>query len=270
MELNNIRNKWKNSDFNKKVSVDLWDSMAESFNKFTVPTVGDSQFLKLVSENDMINSNSQVLDVGCGSGKYSIALSNLCENIIGIDLSPKMIENAKSNKEEYKINNIEFYCEDWADMDLDERGFENNFDLVFAHMTPAVNSAETFEKLSKASKKYCILCKPTRRSDPVSEKVKELVGINNNKESRDMDIAYAFEILWLQGYEPKVEYEKQVWNMEKTLEEAFELYINRVKSYKDITLEEEEIIKKYLESISKDGVVSEEVNTTIATLYWQV
>ena len=74
----------------------------------------------------------------------------------------------------------------------------------------------------------------------------------------------------LQGYEPKVEYEKQVWNMEKTLEEAFELYINRVKSYKDITLEEEEIIKKYLESISKDGVVSEEVNTTIATLYWQV
>ncbi len=34
-----------------------------------------------------------------------------------------------------------------------------------------------------------------------------------------------------------------------------------MKSYKDITLEEEEIIKKYLESISKDGVVSEEVNT---------
>lgn len=56
----------------------------------------------------------------------------------------------------------------------------------------------------------------------------------------------------------------------KTLEEAFGLYINRVKSYKDITLEEEEIIKKYLESISKDEVVNEEVNTTIATLYWQV
>ena len=74
----------------------------------------------------------------------------------------------------------------------------------------------------------------------------------------------------LKCYGYKVEYEKQVWNMEKTLEEAFELYINRVKSYKDITLEEEEIIKKYLESISKDGVVSEDVNTTIATLYWQV
>lgn len=43
-----------------------------------------------------------------------------------------------------------------------------------------------------------------------------------------------------------------------------------MKSYKDITLEEEEIIKKYLESISKDEVVNEEVNTTIATLYWQV
>lgn len=270
MQLENIRNLWKNDSVNKKANVDLWDSMAGSFNKFVVPTVESSKFLKLVLDNNMVESDFQVLDVGCGAGKYSIVLSNLCEKIIGIDLSPKMIENAKSNKKEYKINNIEFYCEDWADLDLTKRGFDNNFDLVFAHMTPAVNSAETFEKLSKASRKYCVLCKPTRRTDPVSEKVKELVGINNNKESCDLDIAYAFEMLWLQGYEPKVEYEKQVWNMEKTLEEAFGLYINRVKSYKDITLEEEEIIKKYLESISKDGVVNEEVNTTIATLYWQV
>ncbi|MEW9076985.1 class I SAM-dependent methyltransferase [Terrisporobacter glycolicus] len=270
MELNNIRNKWKNSDFNKKVSVDLWDSMAESFNKFTVPTVGDSQFLKLVSENDMINSNSQVLDVGCGSGKYSIALSNLCENIIGIDLSPKMIENANNNKEIYKASNVEFYCEDWSSFDLSKHEFNNKFDLVFAHMTPAINSAGTFEKLSKASKKYCVLCKPTRRNDPVYYKVKELVGISKNKESYDMDVAYAFEVLWLEGYEPKVEYEKQVWHMEKTLEEAFGLYINRVKSYKEITLEEEKIIKKYLESICKDGIVGEKVNTTIATIYWQV
>ncbi|MCC3868858.1 class I SAM-dependent methyltransferase [Terrisporobacter mayombei] len=259
MEINNICNKWKNSNFNKKASMDLWDSMAESFNKFTVPTAEDSQFLKIVWENNMIDSNFQVLDVGCGSGRYSIALSNLCENITGIDLSPKMIENANNNKEAYKASNAEFYCEDWSD-----------FDLVFAHMTPAVNNAETFEKLSKASRKYCVLCKPTRRTDPVSDKVKELVGISKNKESCDMDIAYAFEMLWLQGYEPKVEYEKQVWHMEKTLEEAFGLYINRVKSYKEITLEEEAIIKKYLESICKDKIVSEEVNTTIATIYWQV
>jgi len=270
MELDNIRNKWKNSHFNKKASVDLWDCMASSFNKFTVPTVEDSQFLKLILDNHMINSSFQVLDVGCGSGKYSMALSNLCESIIGIDLSPKMVENANNNKEIYKVSNVKFYCEDWSNFDLSKHGFNTKFDLVFAHMTPAINSAETFEKLSKASKKYCVLCKPTRRNDPVSEKVKELVGINKNKESCDMDIAYAFEMLWLQGYEPKVEYEKQVWNMEKTLEEAFGLYINRVKSYKDITLEEEKIIKKYLESICKDGLVVEKVNTTIATIYWQV
>lgn len=33
----------------------------------------------------------------------------------------------------------------------------------------------------------------------MSDKVKELVGISKNKESCDMDIAYAFEMLWLQG-----------------------------------------------------------------------
>lgn len=208
MQLDNIREVWQNDRVNKKANIDLWDSMAGSFNKFVVPTVENSKFLKLISDNNMIASDFQVLDVGCGTGKYSIALSNLCKKIIGIDLSPKMIENANKNKEEYKMSNVEFYCGDWSDMDLGERGFGNRFDLVFAHMTPAVNSADTFEKLSKASRKYCVLCKPTRRTDPVSEKVKKLVGINENKESCDMDIAYAFEMLWLQGYEPKVEYEK--------------------------------------------------------------
>lgn len=208
MQLDNIREVWQNDRVDKKANIDLWDCMSGSFNKFVVPTVENSKFLKLISDNNMIASDFQVLDVGCGTGKYSIALSNLCKKIIGIDLSPKMIENANKNKEEYKMSNVEFYCGDWSDMDLGERGFGNRFDLVFAHMTPAVNSADTFEKLSKASRKYCVLCKPTRRTDPVSEKVKKLVGINENKESCDMDIAYAFEMLWLQGYEPKVEYEK--------------------------------------------------------------
>ena len=58
--------------------------------------------------------------------------------------------------------------------------------------------------------------------------------------------------------------------MKKTIEEAFALYINRVKSYKDISLAEEESLKDYIRSVSINGTVSELVDTTITTLYWRV
>lgn len=46
--------------------------------------------------------------MGCGGGKYSLALANECDEILGIDLSPKMIEYANENKENFNIKNASF------------------------------------------------------------------------------------------------------------------------------------------------------------------
>ena len=44
-----------------------------------------------------------------------------------------------------------------------------------------------------------MLSKPTRRTDPVSDEIRRLVGIAEKRESSDEDIAYAFSLLWLEG-----------------------------------------------------------------------
>jgi hypothetical protein len=181
-----------------------------------------------------------------------------------------MINIAKQKASDYIINNVEFCCDDWHNLDIEKSGYLHKFDLVFAHMTPAIQSTDTFEKLSAASKNWCVLAKPIRRVDPVSEAVKELVGIREHRESCDEEIMFAFEMLWRQGYLPQLEYEKQVWNMKKTLDEAYGLYVNRIKTYQHITLEEEKRVKAYLKTLAQDGFVYEEVDTTIATLFWQV
>ena len=81
---------------------------------------------------------------------------------------------------------------------------------------------------------------------------------------------YAFGLLWQQGYEPKVEYRKDRWDMNKTLDEAYGLYINRMKSYQDLTADTEQELKEYIRSLAVDGMVHEVVDTTIVTLYWTV
>ncbi|MGI6706662.1 MAG: hypothetical protein ACOX6S_10640 [Clostridia bacterium] len=58
--------------------------------------------------------------------------------------------------------------------------------------------------------------------------------------------------------------------MERSLEQVYGMYINRAKTYRDISSYEEEQIKQYLQSIAKDGVIHEDVHTTVTTLYWHV
>ena len=198
-----------------------------------------NDFLKLLLKHEMLKKDSVVLDVGCGTGKYALAVSDSCKKVIGIDLSSKMIEIAKKKMNETNVTNVEFRLGDWHDIDLKQNRFDKKFDLVFAHMTPAVQSATTFQKLSDACRGWCLLSKPTRRADPVSDTVKEIVGIREKRESSDQDIIYAFELLWKQDRLPYLNYERTRWNMKKTLEEAYGLYINRVKTYRDITEEEE-------------------------------
>ncbi|RNC62865.1 MAG: Ubiquinone biosynthesis O-methyltransferase [Candidatus Dichloromethanomonas elyunquensis] len=270
MNIEEIREKWSLKEQNKKASVDMWNSMAGSFGENVHPGFEEDAFLKLLLNKNMLNPEGLILDVGCGAGKYALALAGRCNQVTGVDLSPQMIAIAEQKKEEYKIDNAAFYCEDWHDLDLMQAGWQHKFDLVFAHMTPAVQSADTLEKLSAASKGWCILSKPIRRTDPVSDAVKALAGIKDKRESSDEELVFAFELLWRQGYLPELQYEEQVWKMKKTLEQAKGMYINRIKTYRDISSAEEKEIETYLGSLAKDGFVYEEVDTTVATMVWQV
>lgn len=270
MDLEEIKTKWHLKTMNKQASLDMWNSMAQMFSEDELPTFENDRFLKLLADNQMMDSHSYLLDVGCGTGGYALALAGRCRAVTGIDLSPRMLDIASEKARERNLTNVDFRCLDWHEIDLRQAGLEKGFDLVFAHLTPAVQSADTFLKLNQASRGWCALSKPTRRIDPVSDEVKRLIGLSEKRESSDEEILYAFELLWRQGFSPRLDYEQQSWNMNKTLQDALGMYVNRVKTYRDISSLEEDKIKGYLQSILKDGLVCETVETTVTTLFWHV
>ncbi|MBC3887024.1 methyltransferase domain-containing protein [Acetobacterium paludosum] len=270
MKLQEIKEKWVYQERDVKASIEMWDSMAQQFSDYEMPTTESSNLMRIIDEKKMLNADSSVLDVGCGAGKFSFALANNCHHVTGLDLSPKMVEKATQKKRESAKKNVDFFVNDWHASDLESLGYKGKFDLVIANMTPAVRNAQTFLKLNEASKGYCVLTKPIKRIDPVSDAIKEMLEISEKKESADMEVLYAFEILWLQGILPEMYYEEQIWNMKKPIEAAYKLYANRMKSYRELTRIEENKIKDYLISISEDGFVAENVNTTITTICWKV
>ncbi|MBF7097868.1 class I SAM-dependent methyltransferase [Alkalibacter mobilis] len=261
---------WQKRKTIKQANIDLWDSMAQSFMDKMLPNFEEDSFLQLLQTNNMIHDDLSILDVGCGAGTYSVVLAKYCKNVVGVDLSPKMIELANKRAIESRLENVEFHCMDWHELDLEKEDFIKKFDLVIAHNTPAIQCEDTFIKLSEASKKWCVLSKPTHRKDPLSDEIKKLAGIEERTEISDKMIANAFHILWDLGVLPCFHYEKQNWNLKKTKEEAYGLYINRVKTYREITELEEKQLRDYIDSMEKDGFIEESVNTTITTLYWDM
>ncbi|MEK7587142.1 MAG: class I SAM-dependent methyltransferase [Patescibacteria group bacterium] len=53
-----------------------------------------------------IQTNSKVLDIGCGNGRNILSLLNITNNITGIDNDTKAIEDAKKNLKQYPAINL--------------------------------------------------------------------------------------------------------------------------------------------------------------------
>lgn len=59
-----------------------------------------------------LNKNQTVLDMYCGVGTITLAVSKYVKNVIGIEIVPKAIVDAKRNAQINDIHNAEFICAD--------------------------------------------------------------------------------------------------------------------------------------------------------------
>lgn len=78
---------------------------------------------------DMIETNEgmKILDIGCGTGNFSIKLAKRGCRVTGIDISQKMLDVAKDKASQEALD-IEFICMDVADLKF----ADNEFDAVIS------------------------------------------------------------------------------------------------------------------------------------------
>ena len=106
-----------------------------------IPRPETEELVYLIKEEVELDSDSNVLDICCGSGCIPIALAKLLKlnQVHGCDISLEAMAVAKKNAENHSINLNLF----WAD--VLEVGFENNselnFDLIVSN-PPYITSVE--------------------------------------------------------------------------------------------------------------------------------
>lgn len=270
-QLDALKQQWTaDESYQPEIQQRIWDRAAQSYGAHPIPTFEDNYFLQYMEQALPLTKDLTTLDIGCGSGVYSMALAPRVGQAVGVDISPKMIEYANARSKELGLNRAKFHCVDWSRADIDELGFRGAFDVVFAHMTPAIADFHTFDKMNACSRNLCLMEKPTRRKDQLQDEAFRLIGLDRSEQQYHGGVLQAFSYLWYKGYCPQFYYHDAVWNDEKTVDDMVAWCADRAKLHKELTAAEEETIRAYVAQQAVDGLVHEITTTTKVTMIWSV
>ena len=96
--------------------------------------------------------DKRILDFGCGDGRYSFQIAKLgASEVIGIDISPVMIEIASRELQNHKIEKVKFLEANGNNLPFED----NSFDIVFSNFVlhHFENTLKPLQEISRALKK---------------------------------------------------------------------------------------------------------------------
>lgn len=258
-----VRTEWNNAKVKADDSAALWDAMSKSFNSDKpIPNENNNNFMALLLLEGILEDCNTALDIGCATGKYSLAIASYLKGpIMGIDISGKMIDKANAYKEEYHCDNVTFSQAEWNTYE------PGHYDLTIARNTPAINSAAAFEKMLRVTDKWCVFTTTTRRTDSITDAVWSLFPAGRRPQTRDNTFLYAFDLCWYKGLTPKVSYDYNTWEFTKDFDEVMEIQIRKMALKRTVTDDDRNKIYDYLKSVTHNGQITERIETTVAMIY---
>lgn len=269
MRLEEIRERWKKPWRESRRAERKWDAMAPTFYGQEVPAFAESPLLRLTEREGMAGPESRVLEIGCGPGKYCLALAGRCASVTGLDISEKMLDYARGEAARLGLDNADFRRADWGAVDLDALGWRGAFDLALAWLTPAVIDYESFFKFCAASRSWCVLGNHVRRAESLSDRFRSLFGLEAAETAED-DLIYATAALLRLGKRPRLAYAENNWERTGGLEELYEKYRRRLAACGPVRPEDSDRLRAWLAAeAGADGLVHERLSATIGILYWK-
>lgn len=270
MDINLFEQLWHRKKAAKPANQAFWDSRAEEFNQRGNGEKRLNKIIELLACKGMLTSESNVLDIGCGPGKYAVEFAKRVQLVTGVDVAPRMIACAQENAAKEGLANIEFKVADWEELDLNSLGWNKKFDLVVASMCPAIDNKAALEKMVNASRGYCFMSSFIERTDTVKDYLSKHIIVQPRAKVGYDKIYCSFNILWLMGFYPEITYIDTEWEHAMPIAKAVDFYCAYFALRQELNSEQKTFIQSYLEQIAKNGLVTETVKAKIAWMNWQV
>lgn len=164
-----------------------------------------------LSSRGLLGADDEVIDVGCGPGRFVAEFAKSARRAVGTDISGKMLEYAGRFARQAGVENVSFVEADFRQADLDALGWRGRFDLVFSSLTPAIGGSG-LRKLMELSRGWCFnSCFVHSASELEDELARAVLGCEPRPAwNNHWHWFYAlFNLLLLEGYYPETRYYRE-------------------------------------------------------------
>ena len=184
---------------------ELWKMEREKKHK------GDERMnsaINYLEQRGVLRKDYNILDIGCGPGRFAAAFAKKAHFVVGLDISEKMVEHGMEHIREEGVTNAILRTCDFQTLDIDKEGYRGAFDLVFSSMTPAIHGMNGLQKSMDMSRNWC--CNITHlsgRNHLREQIVLELFGNKPVQQWTGRWFYSLFNVLFLMGYHPETSYD---------------------------------------------------------------
>ncbi len=235
----------------------FWDEGAARFEaaKKTYGTQLTEKVLYYLTDKALLTKNSAVLDIGCGAGRYALPFAAVAERVTATDISANMLKIVAKSAKAQGLDNLETLKSDWQALDR-----FGGYDLVFASMSPVMQSLQGLRLMSKLSRGYCTVARYISMRDPAAEVLRQGSDRPDPHQGRE-EVWAIFNLLWLEGWQPEITYLERICEAPITLEQAAARYMYA---------QQDDLREKLADFLDDEGRVVTKSTTTLALITWQV
>jgi len=257
----------KSGSFHRQDKINaFWEHMALYYPlPFEDKTFADTcRVISLVKSKGVEICEASVLDVGCGTGIYTLPLAREAAMVIGLDDSETMISRMKEAMASEDIRNVKPVKASWKNIDISAQGFEKAFDIVWVSMSPAIQTMQDFERMEKCARKWCVYIGWGRKRK--NALMEEIFGLHGIQYGPPPGAAAAHDILTHLGKNPSLDYFETSWGWTGRAEDALEeaVYFIEMQGGKA----QRGLIQKTLDRHKQNGLVSHITDVEEALMVW--
>lgn len=131
----------------------MWDEKTQDYPKFELDLEFENKLLDHIEKESFKFKDKSVIDIGAGTGIYSLNMALRGAKVTAFDISKNMLNELEKSAKIYEIKNIKTINGDFREYESSKE-----FDILTCFMSPALSDENVYEKLISIPKiGFCLL-----------------------------------------------------------------------------------------------------------------